>query len=360
MSENLKNELMKRKYFSYLKDARGQAEASIRMAEGAILRYEEFAHKEDFGRFNIEKAKAFKKWLLATKLALASKASCLRQLSNFFVWLAGQSGYKSKVSYTDIEYLKLSNAEERLINNPAPRNFPPLEYVLKLVDSIKPKAEVDLRDRALIAFACLTGMRDSAIASLPMGCFDENKLMVNQAPACGVKTKFTKQINSRVFRFADGLLKSVLDWQKHLKGRGFGAADPLFPRSKQEQGKDTISFEAATAVEARFWHGAGRIREIFKRRASAAGLPYFPPHTYRHLAVTLALKKAKSGEEIKAISQNFGHEHVPTTLSVYGNYQPDQLAETLQKIDDRVDLLAPDSDVETLLQKALSQLREKA
>jgi hypothetical protein len=38
----------------------------------------------------------------------------------------------------------------------------------------------------------------------------------------------------------------------------------------------------------------------------------------------LALEKAKGGEEIKAISQNFVHEEITTTFSVYGNYQPEE------------------------------------
>jgi hypothetical protein len=48
-----------------------------------------------------------------------------------------------------------------------------LEYVRRLVDSIVVSNEIDQRDRAMISFTLLSGMRDQAIASLPLGCFDE-------------------------------------------------------------------------------------------------------------------------------------------------------------------------------------------
>lgn len=36
---------------------------------------------------------------------------------------------------------------------------------------------------------------------------------------------------------------------------------------------------------------------------------------------------------MKAISQNFGHEHIATTLSDYANYPPQRLAEIIKNID---------------------------
>ncbi len=47
----------------------------------------------------------------------------------------------------------------------------------------------------------------------------------------------------------------------------------------------------------------------------------------------LAIKSCKNGEEIKAVSQNFGHEHVATTISVYGNYDPTRLTEIIKSMD---------------------------
>lgn len=148
-----------------------------------------------------------------------------------------------------------------------------------------------------------------------------------------MKTKSSKLIPTTLFAFDEKLLAYVIEWSTHLKAKGFGSQDPLFPRAKVDQGVDNLSFESSTEVEPIYWHGAGRVRVIFRSRAQQAGLPYFPPHTFRHLAINLAFKACKNGEEIKAISQNFGHEHIATTISVYGNYQPSQLAEIITEMD---------------------------
>jgi len=226
----------------------------------------------------------------------------------------------------------LSEKEERIATQYIPRKYPPLEYVVKLANSIQITSEIDLRDRGLISFTLLSGMRDKAIVTLPLGCFDEETLTITQNPRQGVQTKFSKYIPSTLFRFNDELVGYVIEWVKHLKTKGFGSQDPLFPCSKLGQGKDNLSFEQATKVQPIFWQGTGRFREIFKKRSQEAGLPYYPPHTFRHLAIDLAFKHCRTGEQIKAISQNFGHEHIATTLSSYANYDPQRLSEILKNM----------------------------
>ena len=44
-------------------------------------------------------------------------------------------------------------------------------------------------------------------------------------------------------------------------------------------------------------------------------------------------KKLLDGEEMKAISQNFGHEHIATTLSSYANYHPQRIADIIKNMD---------------------------
>src|SRR5262249_48933707 len=206
-------------------------------------------------------------------------------------------------------------------------------YVKQLVNSIKIDNEIARRDQALISFTLLSGMRDKAIATLPLGCFDEETLTITQNPRQGVDTKFAKLIPTTLFRFDEQFLQIVIEWTGHLRLKGFGSQDPLFPRSRLEKGEDGLTFEVSNEVEPVFWQGTGRIREIFKKRSQEVGLPYFQPHTFRHLAINLAFKACKNGEEIKAISQNFGHEHIPTTLAVYGHYPPSQLAEIITSMD---------------------------
>ena len=169
--------------------------------------------------------------------------------------------------------------------------------------------------------------------TLPLSDFDSKELVIYQNPRSGVQTKFSKYINSILFKFDDRLVKYVIEWVNHIKSKNFRDKDPLFPRSKVKQDSKNPSFDNAMEVEPKYWNHAGAIRKIFKNRSSKAGLTYFPPHTFRHLAVEYALKYCKNGEQIKAVSQNFGHEYVSTTIESYANFETKKLFEILNSID---------------------------
>lgn len=278
---NIKNERIKRKFFRRLKEADGLAKSTINNIEKTILLYEDFTHKAEFTTFNPNKAIEFKKWLSEREyrgkpISLTTRHTYLRYLRKFLLWLSGQPGYKSKITTDSVAYLKLSSKEERIATQSVFRDYPSLVYVINLTDSIKINSEIDLRDRALISFTLLSGMRDQAIVTLPLGCFDEVNLTISQNPRQGVKTKFSKYIPSALLRFNDELLNYIIEWVRNLKDKGFSSQDALFPRSKSKHQKDGLSFETASEVEPEFWKGTGRIREIFKRRAQDADLPYNP------------------------------------------------------------------------------------
>jgi integrase/recombinase XerD len=338
MKANAKNEKEKRAYFRWLKEAKGYSEATVITIERAIYLYEEFSGYEDLGRFNRNRAVSFKAWLedrqgqkgVSTPTTMYH---VLRHLRSFFAWLATRPGYKSRIVLLDIEYLALDRKKVQEIHSPRPVRFPSLEYVKQLTDSFKIESEIDQRDQALIAFLLLSGMRDSAVASLPMRCFDRGKLTIKHDPSEGVKTKFGKAYVTCLFRFDEQLLGYVRTWAEYLeKERLFSNADPLFPRTRVIQAQGSLSF-SADGVEPVFWKGAGSIREMLKTRAKAANLEYYRPHAFRHAAVHLAFERCDSPEEIKAVSQNLGHEQVMTTLMTYGNLDTHRVEKLIRALD---------------------------
>lgn len=335
MKFNSQNEQIKRKYEQYLTHSKGLGTDSINVARRALARYDAFSKHADYKTFNAQKAIDFKAYLEAQKISKTTHANCIKQMKQFFEWLALQPGYKSKIQRDAVDYLNLSHKEKQLLRTGKIEHTPTLENVRQLVQSIKPTTEVDQRDRALISFLCLTGMRDSAVATLSLKAFDANTLLVDQNPEDGVKTKFTKHIYSKMFRFDEQMVQHVLDWVAYLYKRGFVGTDPMFPRSRNRKEAGNLSFQDAQEVEPVFWKDGTNVQRIVKQRSEAARLEYFHPHLYRHLAIQLALTRTRGGDEIKAVSQNFGHEEVATTLSVYGNYQPAELITILQNIDGR-------------------------
>jgi len=335
---NIQNAIIKRKYFQYLRNCEGLSENTIKGIELAISLFEEFTHQENFIRFTSDKASNFKGWLQVRKyrgknISLYTYKTYLKYLKKFFLWLSQQPGYISKIKPNLIEYLNLRNRENKIFSLYNRVKYPDPEYCIKLAKSIIPENEIDLRDRALISFTFLTGMRDQAIISLPLECVDEVNLRVRQDPTYGVETKFTKLILSKIFEIDKDLVKFLVDWIQYLKNKGFSPKDPIFPKSKENQNDSIICFQKPVEVESIFWKSTSSIRKIFKERSKQAELPYYQPRTIRHTTAYIATKSARSGRELKAISQHFGHEDIKTTLQIYGKYDEESLLETLDNID---------------------------
>src|SRR5258708_28391117 len=117
-NHNPQNERVKRAYFTYLAEARGFSEQTLDGVAKAINRFEVYTKLRDFKSFHIEQAKGFKINLAdqrsargGDRLSKATLYATLTALKRFFVWLAGQPGYKSRISYTDAEYFNLSVKE---------------------------------------------------------------------------------------------------------------------------------------------------------------------------------------------------------------------------------------------------------
>ena len=353
----IKNERIKREYYKWLREARGFSESTINAIEKAICMYEDFTDGADLAKFNQRSAVGFKHWLQQRQISITTQYHYLRHLKTFFTWLSGQPGYKSKIGIDDISYLSLDRKKVQEATASKRVDCPSLEYVRKLADSIEVRNEIDQRDRALVAFLLQSGMRDSAVSSLPLGCFDHESLRVSQEPSKGVDTKFGKRIVTTLFRFDNQLVDYVLEWADYLKTeKCFSSAAPLFPRSKVEHEEGGLNFHASE-VEPVFWRSAGRIRQILKNRAAKSGLPYFNPHSFRHSAVQLAMKRCRTAEEMKAVSQNLGHEYVGTTLTSYGKVDDYRVADLIRAIDFSSGSESADrSDIKEQIRRMLNDL----
>jgi site-specific recombinase XerD len=166
-SYNASNERIKRRYFTYLADALGHSEQTIDAAAKAVARFEAYTGCRDFKKFHIEQAKGFKRSLSDQRggrtgepLSKATLYATLTALKRFFIWLAGQPGYKSRLSYSDAEYFNLSAKETRIAKAARPMPVPTLEQIRHVIDAMPAISEIERRNRALIAFTVLTGARE--------------------------------------------------------------------------------------------------------------------------------------------------------------------------------------------------------
>ncbi len=339
-----KNELIKRRFFEYLKNSKGFSESTSECYEQAIWVWEDFTRKADFVNFNKTLAEGFKDWLRAkhkdkseTKVSLSYCYDVLRFLKVFFGWLSKQSGYKSKINQTAIDYLNLSKAEVRIATQSKSVKFPSIEEVRTVIEHIKGVSEIEMRDRALLSLIFLTGARISAVITLPMRSFDREQLTIDQDPSLGVATKFSKRIVSALIPFSyKEPLNYFIQWFNYLeKQKGFKPNDPIFPATKRENGKENLSYYSTGEVDPIFWKSSSPSRKIFEKRFEQAGVQYYHPHTLRHLLVKEISKLPLTEEQKKAISQSLGHENVGTTFGSYGygKIEENRQVEIIRNID---------------------------
>lgn len=355
-THNADNERIKRTYMHWLREAEGYSEASIDQALAAIHRFEASTGYRPFKAFRIEQAISFKRRLAQSvnprtgkPLSKSTLHSTLNAIAKFVHWLAGQPGYRSRISYSDADYFKLSEKDSRIARAVRDKRVPSLEQIEHVIKSMPSDSDIEKRNRALVAFAILTGARDGANASLRIKHVDLKAGTVFQ-DGREVRTKFGKIFTTWFFPVADDVRAIVEEWIRHLvENLLFGPDDPLFPATKVAQDSDRRF--AAVGLDRKFWSNAQPIRTILKEAFEAVGLPPCNPHSFRNTLAQLGTRLCRSPEEMKAWSQNLGHEKVMTTLTSYGKVEPHRQGELINRMsganDDRE---LPDDTEELLLE----------
>jgi integrase len=207
---------------------------------------------------------------------------------------------------------------------------PTPEQIEAVLQAMPCGSDIERRDRALIAFTWLTGVRDGALASLKIKHVNLSEGRLHQDPR-EVKTKNSKAQITTFFPVAGAAQNIVADWVKFLlKERLWGLDDPLFPATLIGLGQDG-QFRVA-GLARRHWSNAGTIRSISKEAFKAAGLPGFNPHSFRHALAILGERTCRTPEEFKAWSQNLGHEQVLTTFASYGGVPERRQAEIMKAL----------------------------
>ena len=322
-NSNYKNEQIKRQFFEHLKGAGGFADDSIDKFAEAVYQWQIFSGDEDFATFTKEKASKFCDWLKTrgakTKsgnLSLATQYNYLRRVKKFFNWLADQPNYRKTIKKTDTDFLRLSNKDARIATSGTTKRIPTFDEVKKIIESIEVENEIDMRDRAILSFSLISGMRISAIATLRIKNFDRESELIDQNPGDGVQTKNSKKILTTFFPIGWGEPKRYfLEWYDHQLARGARPDEPIFPSTLKGFSEKSYS---KTLVSKEFWSNAGGARKIFEKRCINAGVPYFHPHSFRHLIVAIMSQTRLTEEEKKAVSLNLGHDNVGTTFGSYG------------------------------------------
>lgn len=332
---NASNERVKREYFRFLAEAKGRDTATIDGVAASLARFEDSTGYKDFKRFHREQAVAFKRRLgeainarSGEKLSKATVQSNLRDLKTFFEWLAREPGFRSHIEYADADYFNLSEKDAAIARARREKAVPTLEQVRHVLATMPADTVLARRDRALLAFAAITGARVMALATFRLGHVDLDGGFVEQ-DARTVATKFAKTFRTVFMPVCDSAQTVVAEWvaerrEVHL----CGPDDPLFPATAMGLG-ECGGFQPQ-GLARHGWASSGPIRDVFRRAFGGAGLPYYNPHSFRDMLVRHAMALDLTPEEMKAWSQNLGHSDVLTTFTSYGSVPAHRQAELIR------------------------------
>lgn len=321
---NASNERAKRDYFRFLAEAKGRDTATIDRVAKSLARFEADTGHKDFKRFHREQAVAFKRRLgeavnqrSGKRLSKATVQSTLRDLKVFFEWLAREPGFRSHIEYADSDYFNLSDKDAAIARARREKSVPTLDQVRHVLAAMPSATALERRDRALVAFAAITGARVMALATFRLEHVNLAAGHVEQ-DARSVATKFAKTFRTVFMPVCDGAMEIVTDWVAELREVHLcGLDDRLFPATAM--GLDETGSFRPQGLARHGWASSGPIREAFRRAFERAGLPYYNPHSFRDMLVRHAMTLGLSPEEMKAWSQNLGHSDVLTTLTSYGS-----------------------------------------
>jgi site-specific recombinase XerD len=325
------NERVKRDYTFYLEAANGKQNATIDAALRAIERFETSTNYKPFRRFHIEQARSFRARLAEETnaknrpLSAATVTSTLKHVRSFFLWLSREPGFRSALNANDANYFTPSEQDLRIATARREKRVATLEK--RVLASMPTVTTIERRDRAIVAFAILTGARDGALASFRLKHIDMSLFQ----DAREVRTKGRKTFTSIFFPVGPEALQIVGDYMTMLKDElGFLDDDPLFLSTRTAQGEDRGFI--ADGLSRKPWIGAGPIRDIFRAGFEAAGLSYANPHSFRDTLVRHGQRLCRTPEEWKVWSQNLGHESEATTFVGYGHVPAHRHAEVMRAL----------------------------
>jgi integrase len=317
-----KNERIKRGFLEYSKFARQLSDKTLDRELAALERFDVWNLRKDFAKFHIEQAMGFRTHLEQTKvagnkpLAKSTMLATMATLRKFILWLSQQEGFRSKIKPADADYFNLSRRDEAEARAAPPRPAPSVKQAKRTLSLMSEATPIDLRNKAIFALLCLTGIRVAALVSLRIKHVDLVEKSVTQNPR-EVATKNGKTIDTFFAQGFDDAEAVLAKWLEHLDDiELYAPNDPLFPATGL-LANSNAGFEL-NGFDRRHWKTTEPVRKIVNQAFDNAGQPNYGPHAFRHMLARHAVDTSQSVAEIVAASQNLGHAGLLVTLTSYG------------------------------------------
>ncbi|MFD1341487.1 tyrosine-type recombinase/integrase [Litorisediminicola beolgyonensis] len=230
-------------------------------------------------------------------------------LRTFLEWLRGQDGYR-RLSSSLPDYLALPRSATVRRTDEKAKDYPTLDEAWRMVARMPTRTILERRDRAMVAFAFISGFRAATLTALRIRHVDfENRTVVQDARE--VPAKNSKSYLAKWFPRTDAFQDVFLAWVEELKSLGFGETDALFPAANDlgTRSPDAPSIDPLNSSKP--------LQCAFKEASEAIGKRY-TPHAARHSLKALGTLICRTHRHRKAWSLNLGHSDEQITERHYG------------------------------------------
>lgn len=324
---NPRNERTKRQFMDYRKHARQLADQTLDRELAHLEAFDVWNGRKEFSKFHIKWAMDFRSHLETAKgahgkvLSKSTQRATIATLREFTLWLSQQEGFRRRIKTADADYFRLSRRDEAEARAAPERAAPSIRQAKRALEQMPNTTPDEMRNKAIFALLCLTGIRVAALTSLKIKHVDLDEKSVTQNPR-EVATKFGKQIDTFFAKGFEDAETALVDWITFLDEVAlYGPDDPLFPSTALKAVANTgFSPDGFTRAN---WKRTEPVCKIVNTAFGNAGLPAFGPHAFRHMLARHAAKTCESVAELVATSQNLGHIDVLTTLRSYGQINRD-------------------------------------
>lgn len=321
---NANNERMKYNYRICLARVDKRDTKTWMQAIRHITEFEKFTGYKDFQKTSPSMINDYINRMIQKGTSLSFADHNVKALQKFYQWLSIQKGYRGKIDPNLARYFQLSANQRKIARAPSYRESYDIDDVKRTIANMPDKSITERRNKAIVSLQALCGLRISELRTIKVKNFiydkDSGRYFVYVDPK-DMSVKFAKNRYAFVMPFEPEWLDNVLRWRDELKQLGWGDKDPLFPIIPNQFNQLNILEPNIQKIEIK---GNNAILKVFRDAFHRVGLPYYPPHTFRHMIARWA--ETQTPEVFNAVRQSLGHSDIKTTFETYGAFTPHKIA----------------------------------
>lgn len=330
------NPALRREWRLSLEKTRGLSKKTIDAKLAALSSYENFIGGRPFLKLNGDQIDGFRVWLTkepsaatGERRSVSTTVHTLQHCLDFFDWLS-KSKHGHHLDREIVTWFTPTRADKERARIPAQREPPSFEEAKRALAAMPDETLSHRRNQALFSLLLLTGIRADALASLSLGSIDLSLSVVRQ-DARTVRTKFAKSYNVYFLPISNYALEKTRTWVTELKTLGLSGRDALFPRDTEIQRLENELRVSAYPC----WSGSSQVRAVVGNAFRSIGAHAHGPHVMRHMLLNYVLSLDPPPQMLVALSMNFGHSKLETTLENYARPTEEMRAAAISKLGSR-------------------------